>query len=149
MGSNPHKHLARVEVDSIYGGPLPFPLCQVAEDCLESFLQLQADLARAGGRLVLSDLFRPYYLQEELKRRKPRLALAPLRSFHCAGRAMDVTLGAVGLEYPRLREIMAGHHWFPLLSGREPWHFQRTRDVGPGRRFTSVAEAVRWVSNDR
>jgi len=142
------RHLVGVSVASIYGGELPFPLCQVAEDCLTSFGQLQADLARHGGRLVLSDLFRPYRLQAELKRRKPRLAAAPLASYHCAGRAMDVALGLVGLDYQVLVAIMAGHHWFPLASGRERWHFQRTRDVGSGGRFASVAEAVRWVGND-
>ena len=142
-------HLTRVIVASTYGGNLPFPLCQVAEDCLESFRNLQADLKAHGGRLILTDLFRTYRQQEELKRRKPRLANAPLRSYHCAGRAMDVAVGLVGLPYDVLVQIMAGHNWFPLASGREPWHFQRTGDVGPGKRFGTVKDAVKWVGNDK
>jgi zinc D-Ala-D-Ala carboxypeptidase len=90
-----------------------------------AFTALEADAARAGIRIGVTDSYRPYEVQERLAREKGLyakggLAATPGTSNHGWGLAVDLRLDAAGQAW------MREHAWrygFVEDVPREPWHW--------------------------
>ena len=93
-----------------------------------AFGRWRAAAATAGIDLTVTDTYRSYEEQVDLKKRKPSLAATPGRSVHGFGFAVDVSVGlppkAFGNKvYSWLKENGPKHGWHLGRPKDEPWHW--------------------------
>lgn len=131
--------LIPIDVISIYknrlGDPLPLParMAQCTPDTHTAIFNIAAELAKRGGRLVLSDLFRSYDMQSQshndyMAGKKKAYSPPPGGSFHEAGRAFDLDLSAIKISLLDFWTIAAGYGVNPIIAKpnsklSEAWHF--------------------------
>ncbi len=113
--------------------PLPAYMAKCTPDMHAAIFDIATDLAQAGGRLILSDLFRSYEMQAQshsdyISGKKKAFSPAPGGSFHEAGRAFDLDLSAIKVSLADFWQIAAAHGVRPIIdkpvaSKSEAWHF--------------------------
>ena len=98
--------LAPISIISVYKNnlgdslPLPLRMAQCTPDTYTAIMNIAKDLAKKGGKLILSDLFRSYDMQMQshldfISGKKRAFSPPPGGSFHEAGRAFDLDLDAM------------------------------------------------------
>lgn len=94
-----YSNLVKVRAWSIYRAQdgtrklLPDWMAYLHESMAKNFEGLRNEIKRRGGILILSDMFRPWAVQEKAYKEKPKLALNPrVGSFHMAGLAFDALM---------------------------------------------------------
>jgi hypothetical protein len=101
---------------------------RLAHDAAAAMAALIAHARRDGANIALTDGYRTYEQQVEVKARKPRLAATPGSSMHGWGLAVDVDLRVTDLGW--LHEHAATYGWVnppwaqPHGSKPEPWHWE-------------------------
>lgn len=133
-------HLFEVAVPSIYRVAdhpvlLPKRMAQATADMKAAILGLGEALKGAGGRLVLSDLFRSYDMQTQahmdyVSGRKKAFSPPAGGSFHEAGRAFDLDLNQIHVPLADFWKLAAPFGMVPIISAPNPktseaWHFER------------------------
>jgi D-alanyl-D-alanine dipeptidase len=109
---------------------------------LESFYGIVRDVKAAGGRLVISDMFRPHAMQADLFRRKPHLAARPGKSYHEAGLAFDFDVSAIGISRAAFHAIVLARGWRPIQ--KESWHIEHSyTSLG----YKTLSAAIAAVGN--
>lgn len=113
--------------------PLPTRMAQCTPDTYLAIFNIAKDLSKKGGRLILSDLFRSYDMQSQshqdyIAGRKKAFSPAPGGSFHEAGRAFDLDLGAIKISLGDFWKVAAKYGVLPILTQpkvtqSEAWHF--------------------------
>ena len=131
--------LIPVVAPSIYevGGirvALPPKMAQCTPDMKLALQNTATDLQNAGGRLVLSDLFRSYDMQlgshlDFVSGKKKAFSPPPGGSLHEAGRAFDLDLTAMKISLADFWVIAAKNGLVPIvdqpIKGKsESWHFE-------------------------
>ena len=125
--------LVRIHITSIYGGLLPARMALLHTDVVESFYDIVRDVKKLKGKLIVSDMFRPWRAQLQAWRKKPRLAVPPGRSYHEAGLAFDFDLSQIGMPLQKFYNICSLHGWKPIfprkdglwiIKSKEAWHIQ-------------------------
>jgi peptidoglycan hydrolase-like protein with peptidoglycan-binding domain len=132
------------EVEQYGNGRLPDAMLQpigiyrhrLHASAAAAFARLRAAAATAGIDLTVTDSYRTYDQQVELKQRKPDLSATPGRSVHGWGFAVDVSVGlppqAFGQTvYQWLQDNAPGHGWFLGRPRDEPWHWVYRGPVEP------------------
>jgi hypothetical protein len=112
--------------------PQSAPRHLLRPDAAAAFDHLNAAYrARFGHPLGVTDSYRSYAAQVDVKARKPGLAAAPGTSDHGWGLALDVVVGGYGsTDYLWLRANAPRFGWDnppwarPGGSKREPWHWE-------------------------
>ena len=141
--------LKPVFITGIYKTPknlLPAHMAQLHPDVIDKFYAFVQDVKRAGGKVVISDMFRSWKMQANAHKAKGKLAVPSGTSYHEAGLAFDVALTEIGIPYKTFEGIAKKHG---IESGaswkkREPWHFQFSwKKLG----CKSLKEAIRDVGN--
>lgn len=128
-----------IDIISIYknklGDPLPLPkrMAICTTDTYTALFGIGAEVAKRGGKLILSDLFRSYDMQAQshqdyIAKRKKAFSPPPGGSLHEAGRAFDLDLGAIKIKLEDFWKIAAKYGVFPIISkptpgASEAWHF--------------------------
>jgi len=131
--------LVPIDIISIYKNrmgdllPLPSRMAQCTPDAHVAIFNIASDLARKGGRLILSDLFRSHDMQAQshqdfIAGRKKAFSPPPGGSFHEAGRAFDMDLSTIKISLADFWTIAAKHGVMPIISKpkanvSEAWHF--------------------------
>jgi len=131
--------LVPIDILSIYKNrlgdllPLPVRMARCTPDTYAAIFNIGAALAKRGGRLILSDLFRSYDMQAQshndyLAGKKKAYSPPPGGSFHEAGRSFDLDLGALKIPLADFWTIAEGFGVVPIIakpnSGlSEAWHF--------------------------
>lgn len=131
--------LIPIDIISIYknklGDALPLPkrMAQCTTDTYDALFGIAADVAKKGGKLVLSDLFRSYDMQAQshqdyVAKRKKAFSPPPGGSLHEAGRAFDLDLSAIKIKLEDFWKIAAKYGVYPIISkptpgASEAWHF--------------------------
>lgn len=134
--------LGSVIISSIYGGLLPKRMAKLHPEVIDSFYEIVKDVKKLGGKLIISDMYRPWQVQADLRRRKPRLANPPGKSYHEAGLAFDFDTGRLGIPMAEFHAIVRKFGWIPISS--ESWHIQHPLDtVG----YKTIQEAIKDVGN--
>ena len=115
--------------------PLPTRMAKCTPDTFTAIFDLATDLAKKGGKLILSDLFRSYDMQAQSHQdfvagRKKAFSPAPGGSFHEAGRAFDMDLSAIKIPLADFWVLAAKHGFLPIIklpksNVSEAWHFDR------------------------
>jgi hypothetical protein len=113
--------------------PLPTRMAQCTPDTYSAIYSIAKDVAQMGGKLILSDLFRSYDMQAQshldyVAGRKKAFSPPPGGSFHEAGRAFDLDLGALKITLADFWKIAEKHELNPIISQpdsnkSEAWHF--------------------------
>lgn len=95
-------------------------------------------VAETGRRVGITDSYRTYAQQVDVKRRKPSLAATPGTSNHGWGTALDLVVGGFGSEtYQWLMNNAPRYGWNnPAWARRggskpEPWHWEYRHGGGP------------------
>jgi zinc D-Ala-D-Ala carboxypeptidase len=95
----------------------------------DAFVAMKQAAAADGVNLTVTDSYRSYAAQVDVKRRKPNLAATPGKSNHGWGLAFDMGFGSNvnSREYKWMQEN-AGKFGFsgPLPNPKEPWHWTYT-----------------------
>lgn len=131
--------LIPIDIVSIYKNklgdlvPLPKYMAVSTPDTHMAILNIAKDLAKKGGKLILSDLFRSYEMQAQshhdyIAGKKKAFSPAPGGSFHEAGRAFDMDLSAIKIPLADFWVIAAKYGMQPIIAksvaGKsESWHF--------------------------
>lgn len=131
--------LLPIDILSIYKNslgdrvPLPQRMAKCTSDTRAAILGIAQSLANKGGKLILSDLFRSYDMQAQshqdyIAGRKKAFSPAPGGSFHEAGRAFDIDLGAIKISLADFWVIAAKYRVYPIIKQPKPnvseaWHF--------------------------
>ncbi len=131
--------LISLSIISIYknhlGDQLPLPprMARCTPDTYTAIFNITSELAPNGGRLILSDLFRSYDMQAQsnsdyLSGKKKAFSPPPGGSFHEAGRAFDLDLGAIQIQLSDFWNIAAKYNVLPIIPKPKPnvseaWHF--------------------------
>lgn len=131
--------LLPIDIISIYKNrlgdllPLPVRMAKCTPDTHTAIFNIATDLAKKGGKLILSDLFRSYDMQAQshqdfIAGRKKAFSPAPGGSFHEAGRAFDMDLNAMKIPLEDFWKIAAKHGVTPIIAQPKPrqseaWHF--------------------------
>lgn len=130
--------LEAIEILSIYkvNGKrvlLPKRMASCTPDTRVALSKIGDDVAAAGGKLILSDLFRSYEMQLQshldfVTKKKKAFSPPPGGSLHEAGRAMDLDLDALNMPLKDFWPIAARHGFSPIISApdstkSEAWHF--------------------------
>jgi len=88
-----------------------------------SLSRMNAAMKAAGiGTFTITDGFRSYQQQVDLKKRKPNLAATPGRSKHGLGIAADLKMTPAQQKW-----VQENAHRFSLkvpMPGKEPWHIE-------------------------
>ncbi len=115
--------------------PLPSRMAQCTPDTYTAIFKIATALAKKGGKLILSDLFRSYDMQAQshqdfIAKRKKAFSPPPGGSFHEAGRAFDMDLTAIKISLADFWTLAAQHGVFPIIKQPKPnvseaWHFDR------------------------
>lgn len=131
--------LVSIVVPSIYasGGvklPLPKRMAVCTPDMKAALVGTAKALQAAGGKLLLSDLFRSYDMQlgshlDYKSGKKKAFSPPPGGSLHEAGRAFDLDLTAMKIPLDRFWEIAKDHGLVPIIAQpqknvSEAWHFE-------------------------
>jgi hypothetical protein len=101
---------------------------QLAPEAAAAFEQLLAHARRDGVTIAVTDGYRTYDQQVDVKRRKGWLAATPGRSMHGWGAAVDVDMRVTDLAW--MRRHAATYGWIhpawaqPGGSKPEPWHWE-------------------------
>jgi hypothetical protein len=113
--------------------PLPVRMSQCTPDTQTAIFNIATDLADAGGKLILSDLFRSYDMQAQSHKdfvsgKKKAFSPPPGGSFHEAGRAFDLDLDAIKISLADFWVLAARHGVTPIIAKpnskqSEAWHF--------------------------
>ena len=131
--------LTPISIISVYknglGDLLPFParMGQCTPDTFTAIMNIAKDLAKKGGKLILSDLFRSYDMQMQshldfVSGKKRAFSPPPGGSFHEAGRAFDLDLDAMKIPLSDFWIIAAKYAVTPIIKQPKPnvseaWHF--------------------------
>lgn len=115
--------------------PLPNRMAQCTPDTYTAIFKIATALAKKGGKLILSDLFRSYDMQAQshqdfIAKRKKAFSPPPGGSFHEAGRAFDMDLTAIKISLADFWTLAAQYGVFPIIKQPKPnvseaWHFDR------------------------
>lgn len=131
--------LIPIMVPSIYevGGvkvALPKRMAQCTPDMKLALYKTARDLKKAGGRLVLSDLFRSYDMQlgshmDWKSKKKKAFSPPPGGSLHEGGRALDLDLSSMKISLADFWVIAAKNGLTPIIATptkgvSESWHFE-------------------------
>lgn len=129
--------LVKIAIASIYPikkpGNLPDKNARCTPDTKMAVLSIDRDLQAAGGKLVLSDMFRSYEMQTNahldfVLKRKTAFSPPAGGSMHEAGRAFDMDLSKIKISLSEFWKIAAKYGMFPIISKptsgvSESWHF--------------------------
>lgn len=131
--------LIPIDILSIYKNslgdlvPLPARMAKCTPDTRTAIFNIATDLAKKGGKLILSDLFRSYDMQAQshqdyVSGKKKAFSPAPGGSFHEGGRAFDLDLSAIKISLADFWTIAAKHGVVPIIpqpksNVSEAWHF--------------------------
>jgi hypothetical protein len=131
--------LIAIDILSVYKNklgasvPLPSDMAKCTPDTHLAILSIASDVANAGGKLILSDLFRTYEMQAQshhdyISGKKKAFSPPPGGSFHEAGRAFDLDLSAIKMPLAKFWEIAAKYGVSPIIkqpniNASEAWHF--------------------------
>ena len=130
--------LIKVQIPSIYMSgttrlDLPSRMAKCSPDAKKAIFAIKAELVKAGGDLILSDLFRSYDMQlqshkDYVMKKKKAFSPPPGGSMHEGGRAFDMDLVAMKVTLKKFWEIAAAHGFYPIISEpkagvSESWHF--------------------------
>lgn len=131
--------LIPIDVVSIYKNkqgdrlPLPSRMAKCTPDTYNAVMRIAADVAKKGGKLILSDMFRSYDMQAQshqdyVAKRKKAFSPPPGGSFHEAGRAFDLDLSSLKIPLADFWKIAAKYNVVPIIdqpksSLSEAWHF--------------------------
>lgn len=112
---------------------LPERMAKCTPDTHLALTNIASEVKKKGGKLILSDLFRSYDMQTQshndyVSGKKKAFSPPAGGSFHEAGRAFDIDLGALKMPLKAFWEIAAKHHVVPIIpkpsaSLSEAWHF--------------------------
>jgi hypothetical protein len=132
--------LVPITIPSVYTNkagehkPLPPRLAKCTPDTRAAILALEESVLKAGGRLILSDMFRSYDAQNKSHMDyalggKRAYSPAPGGSFHEAGRAFDLDLSALVMPLAEFWKLAAKVGITPIISEpktyiSEAWHFE-------------------------
>jgi len=132
--------LQPVSIESVYENkagariPLPKRMAVAPPDVVAALAGLEADLANAGGKLALSDLFRSYDMQlasymDYKSGKKTAFSPPPGGSLHEGGRAIDLSLDDLNMPLKKFWPIAAKRGFTPIIStpdsgASESWHFE-------------------------
>ena len=115
--------------------PLPSRMAQCTPDTYSAIFSIATELAKKGGKLILSDLFRSYDMQAQshqdyVAKRKKAFSPPPGGSFHEAGRAFDLDLSTIKTDLAAFWKIAAKYKVYPIIKlpkagVSEAWHFDR------------------------
>ena len=113
--------------------PLPTRMAKCTPDTHIAIFNIAKALAKKGGRLILSDLFRSYDMQAQshhdfVSGKKKAFSPPPGGSFHEAGRGLDLDLKALKMPLADFWTIAAKFGMSPIInkptaSASEAWHF--------------------------
>ncbi len=113
--------------------PLPSRMAKCTPDTYTAIFKIATDLAKKGGKLILSDLFRSYDMQAQshqdyISGKKKAFSPPPGGSFHEAGRAFDLDLTALKIPLADFWKIAAKYGVLPIVTQpkvnqSEAWHF--------------------------
>lgn len=131
--------LLPIEIISIYKNELgdrkllPGRMAKCTPDTYQAILNTAKALEKVGGKLVLSDLFRSYDMQAQSHKdyasgKKNAFSPPPGGSFHEAGRAFDLDLGAMKISLKDFWVIAKANGLYPIIEKAdknlsEAWHF--------------------------
>ena len=131
--------LIAIDILSIYNNkqgalvPLPSGMARCTPDTHLAIIHIAADLADAGGRLILTDLFRNHDMQarshhDYVTGKKKAFSPPPGGSFHEAGRAFDLDLHSIKIPLAEFWQIAAKYGVLPIIkqpnvNASEAWHF--------------------------
>jgi len=114
--------------------PLPARLAQCTPDTKKAIQDAGSEVAKFGGKLELSDLFRSYDMQlashlDYVSGRKKAFSPPPGGSLHEAGRAFDLSLPALKVPLSDFWEMAAKAGLVPIIAtpdrkASEAWHFE-------------------------
>jgi hypothetical protein len=103
---------------------------------------MAAAAAKDGVRLKVTDAYRTYDEQVDVKRRKGKMAATPGRSNHGWGLAFDIDVGGGNEKNSTFNWLRENAHRFgfkgPLQSPYEPWHWEYSGGGG-GEQMSSGA----------
>lgn len=113
--------------------PLPERMAKCTPDTHIAIFKTAEALAKKGGRLILSDLFRSYDMQAQshqdfISGKKKAFSPPPGGSFHESGRAFDLDLKAMKIKLADFWEIAGKFGLVPIIAQpkitqSEAWHF--------------------------
>lgn len=113
---------------------LPKRMAKCTPDMKEAIEKAGPALAGKGGTLFLSDLFRSYEMQKDAHNdfvtgKKSAFSPPPGGSFHEAGRAFDLDLGALKITLKDFWALVKPLGLVPIIdaptpSKSEAWHFE-------------------------
>jgi D-alanyl-D-alanine dipeptidase len=131
--------LNKIDFPSIYKDgtgntiALPGKMARCTPDTKKAIMAIATDLAAAGGKLVLSDLFRSYDMQlqahnDYVTKKKKAYSPPPGGSLHEAGRGMDIDLSKIKISLKDFWVIAAKYGFYPIIAepnskASEAWHF--------------------------
>jgi len=114
--------------------PLPNRLARGTPDMKRAIHEAGSEVAKVGGRLELSDLFRSYDMQlashnDYVSGRKKAFSPPPGGSLHEAGRAFDLSLSALKTPLSDFWDISRKCGLVPIIAtpdrkASEAWHFE-------------------------
>jgi hypothetical protein len=125
---------------------VPVAGIRLEPEAAAAFAELLAAARRDGASVVVTDGYRPYVEQVDVKRRKGWLAATPGTSVHGWGRAIDVHLGRTDLAWLHAHAPTFG--WVnpawaqPGGSKPEPWHWEYVGAAQPDGRLTDETPAA-------
>ena len=113
--------------------PLGSRAAQCTPDTYTAIENISKGLEAAGGKLILSDMFRTYDMQlqshnDYISGKKKPFSPAPGGSFHEAGRAFDLDLSAIKIPLADFWVIADKFGMLPIIkapkaNALEAWHF--------------------------
>lgn len=123
-------YIPNEQLRSIKGAPGHMALPDVA-DAMDSMI---AAAKKAGVTIKLTDSYRSFTKQEDVKRRKPTLAATPGTSNHGWGKAFDISVGGYDSATYKWLRANASKYGFENPSWaakggskQEPWHWEYTK----------------------
>lgn len=140
---------------------LPERMARSTPDMKKAMYGIRAEVEAAGGKFVLSDLFRSYDMQLQAhldftSGKKKAFSPPPGSSMHEAGRAFDVDLKGLKMSLAEFWELAQKSGVVPIIAQPDPkaseaWHFecrgshQLVHDyykAGKGTNFSKPAAAM-------
>jgi peptidoglycan hydrolase-like protein with peptidoglycan-binding domain len=128
--------VVQVQVPGIYGkrgvDPLPERMAKLVRAAAEALDEVYEEVARKGGHLYISDMFRSAEDQQRahedyLAGRKESFSPPACSGVHESGRAIDIDAFDTGIGHARTRRILNDHGWVNIvesLTASECWHYE-------------------------
>jgi D-alanyl-D-alanine dipeptidase len=113
----------------------------------DNFCKLRDEIKRRGGILLISDMFRPWDVQEKAHKEKPDLALDPRKgSYHMAGLAFDCLINEkyLTMKLTEFREFIKDYGFTGIR--KENWHYQAIK-LPDG--YKNLIEVIKALGNWR